>query len=363
MSQLSLEQPSAAPEPAAKDLISLVMGAQPTAKGADQAPPEPQVERIGNVPLPDFSFALETATGGAFKSVDDLRAAQQAAQKAAEYQAKVSELEAKAQGTFKPANDFVAKLNDLLASGADASKVENFWRLSNTDLNALAPLDVIVLQKQMENPGLSTSDLRAYVLAEYGLDGDDVDINALTGAKAAKIQMDANSAKQKLQAERVALERVVPQSADPNAEAMKQVQGQAAAAFWNDVLVSLPATVKFSYEDKERGIQPYTFEYNPRPEVVSAARAAVLEDVKARPDQYPKTQEGAQRIKEAVDGLVAIYSREDAQKAMFLDLYAAMQQQAALRNAGPIPNRTDAAPPPQTNKLPSLADMVTRGKR
>lgn len=362
MTNISLEQQSA-PEPVATDLISLVMGSQPTAKGADQAPSEPPVERVGNVPLPDFSSALETATGGAFKSIDDLRAAQQAAQREYEYQAKVSELEAKVQGAFKPVNDFVAKLNDLLASGADAQKVENFWRLANTDLNSMTPLDLLVFQKQVENPGLSASDLRAYVLAEYGLDGDDVDINALPGAKAAKLQIDANAARQKLQAERVALEQVAPKGADPNAEAMRQVQGQAAAAFWNDVLVALPATVNFKYEDKERGIPAYTFEYKPKPEVVDAARQAVLQDVMARPDQYPKTQEGAQRIKEAVDGLVAIYSREEAQRAMFLDLWAALNQQAVLKNAGPIPNRADIVPPAQEQKLPPLADMVTKGKR
>lgn len=352
--------------PAPQDLVSLIMGAGEPAKGADNTPP-PQVDvpKIGDVPADQFYSALTSATGVEVKSVDEIKSWRENASKAEEYQRRLSELEAAASGTIKPANGFVAKLNDLLANGADAARVSAFWQLSNADIDKMDPLDVIVFQHEIENPGLSKDEVKAFVLNKYGLDLEGVDVNSLPAAKSAQLKIESAAAAAKLKAERVALETINPQApAAPDLEARK-VQGQAAATYWNEVVTALPTAITFEYEDAEKGVDGYKFEFNPRPEVVARARQIVLDDVRNRPEAYPKNLEGAKAVKDSISSLIQMMSIDDFKRAMFLDIYNDMRQQAFRKTAGSLPPRpqgTVTTPPPETQKqaLPDLSQLVLK---
>lgn len=339
------------------DLISLVLG-DAAAKGAAQQNNEPTVEKIGNVPLTDFLPAFEQATG--FKSVDEVKALREQVGQIEEYKRKVSELEARPV-TPKYANAFVEKLDQLIASGADQSKVNAYWTLANANIDAMDPLDVLVMQKSIANPGISADSIRAYVLAENGIDGEDIDLKALPPAKAAQLQIKANEAKAEIAKSRTAFETVQSTAIPSNeAQQMRQVQGQAAATFWNEVLTQLPVAVKYEQSpDPEKGIGGYEFNFNPRPEVVTAARQALLQAVAQNPDMYPKTKEGASAMHRDFVALVRSNSHDDFMRAMFLDVYNSVRAEFVRKNAGPVPNQVDP-PKPNASKsaLPEIMELV-----
>ncbi len=342
------------------DLVSLVLG-DVVAKGAATQTNEPPVEKIGNVPITDFMPAFEQATG--FKSIDEVKSLRESIGQLDEYKRKVSELESRPVAP-KYASAFVEKLDQLVASGADQSKIGAYWTLATADVDAMEPLDVLVMQKSIANPGISKDSIRAYVLAENGIDGDDIDLKALPPAKAAMLQIKANEAKAEIAKTRVAFE-TVQNTAMPSNEAqqMRQVQGQAAATFWNEVLAQLPVSVKYQQApDAEKGIGGYEFNFNPRPEVVEASRQAILQAVAQNPDMYPKTKEGASAMHRDFVALVRSNSHEDFMRAMFHDVYNSVRQEFVRKNAGPVPNQVDP-PKPNASKpaLPGIMELV-KGK-
>ena len=348
------------PQSTPTDLVSLVLG-DAAAKGAAPASAEPPVDKIGNVPVTEFMPALEQATG--FKSLDEVKALREQAAALDEYKRKVSELESRPV-TPKYASEFVARLDQLVASGADQAKVSAYWTLANANIEAMEPIDILVMQKSLANPGISPDAIRAYVLSENGLDGEDVDLKSLPPAKLAQIQIKANEAKGEIAKERVAFETAQPKP-DGSAEAnqMRQVQGQAAAPFWGEVLSQLPATINYRQDpDAEKNIQGYEFNFNPRPEVVTAARQAMIQAVAQNPDMYPKTKEGAGAMHRDFLKLVEANSLDDFKRAMFLDMSNSIMQEFVRRNAGPVPNHIDPPRPNESkSKLPAIMDLV-KGK-
>ena len=341
------------------DLVTAVLGSPQPAKGADPVtppPPPPDEPKFGDVPASAFNTALPLATEGLVTRIEDIKSLHEQAQKATALATRISELESTQANAFKPASPFVEKLNSLVASGADSARIAAYWSLANSDLDAMSPLDIISFSTKLEHPTLSDAEVKDYVLAKYGLDGDEIDINSLPAAKMAQLKIESSQAKAKLETERVRLETITPQMpSDDNSGAMRKVQGEASATFWNEVLTGIPVQPKFSFEDSEKGIPKYEFNFNPRPEVLAAARESVLNYVRENPDAYPKTQDGAKAISEAVNTLVMSHSTQDFMRAMFLDMHNSMLQEFATRNAGPIPDRSDAAraapPKQQTESL------------
>jgi uncharacterized protein YnzC (UPF0291/DUF896 family) len=84
---------------------------------------------------------------------------------------KADELEAKYKDV-EPANEFVSELNKLLKSGASPEQIQEFYQLSQTDLESLSPKEVEILRLQKEK-GLSKED--AIFKVERLLDEDRLD--------------------------------------------------------------------------------------------------------------------------------------------------------------------------------------------
>lgn len=342
--------------PTAASLVGQVMGRAPEL-GAQ--PPVAPVDKYGNVPVAEFVPALEAATG--FKTVDEIKALREQAQQFEAVRQRATELEAKVASAPKFAATFVEKLNSLVESGADPARLNAWWSLANTDLDKVDPIDLLVMQKQLQNPGMSKEMLHAYVLSEHGIDADGgVDMATLPPAKAAKLQIEANQAKTALLAEKASIETVTPangQAHDPAIAQMREVQVQKATNFWGEFLGGLSASIPFQFEDAEKGIPKYSFDFTPRAEVVDAARKQVLAAIATDPNMFPFTAEGAAQMKATFDGIVAMASVSDMQRAMFLDVYNSVRAASVARNAA-TPTGAQAVPPAQGTQAKALTALM-----
>lgn len=344
------------------DLIKAVIGAQaqPELGSQQNATPPAEPEKIGGLPVDQFLPAFEAATG--FKSIDEVKALREQVGEIETWKTKASELEAKIGSSPKFANQFVEKLNDIIASGADVAKINAYWQLANADLDTKSPLDILLMQKQMEHHGLAPDALKAYVLSKYGLDSEDIDINSLPAAKAAELQIEAETAKQKLLAERVKLETVSApqQTANVANDEMRRVEAQQSANFWGQFLAAIPAQIPFSYEeDAEKGIPKYDFNFAPKPETVAAVKQQIIAAISENPNLFPKTEEGARQLQGTFNQMLQAQSMQDFQRAMFLDLFNSMRAEFVAKNSGPIPNQSQPQQRPQSDqKAPSLESLL-----
>lgn len=343
--------------PAGPDtLINAVLGNQAPELG-NQAPPV-EVEKYGNIPVTDFLPAFEAATG--FKSIDEVKTLREQLAQVEELKAKATELEAKVAEAPKFANAFVEKLNQVVASGADHAKLNAWWQLANTDLSQKSDLDVLVMQKQLQHPSMSPDMLKAYVLAEYGIEADgDIDLASLPAHKAAKLQIDASKAKEELAAEKATIETVNnPQAqVNPAAAEMKKVEAQQATNFWGQFLGAIPAAIPFSIEDAEKGIPKYDFNFTPKPEVIAEVKNEILAAIAQNPGMFEKNEQGARSLQNTFNQLVQARSLADFQRALFMDVFNSMKQQFVAKNAGQIPTTPTIAPkepPKQQNALDAV---------
>lgn len=325
------------------DLFTMVTqgaGAAAPKEGATGGDSGAAVEKFGDVPRDQFLSALEPATGGRVKSLDDLNGLFQKASEVETWQKKYSELE---QSAPKFSASWIEDLNKMVAGGADKGKLNTWWTLSNTDLEAISPVEALVLQAKMTHDGLSDEEARAYVLGNYGIDDGEgnLSLENLPAHKASALKVDALKAKQELGAKRADISGSLAKAAENSAAAHNPVDVVAVREqlrAWTETVVKLPAEIKFSLPaNVESGHPEYGFSFNPKPEIIDAARRAVVNTIAQNPAAFPRTEAGEKQVVDLFNHLVMSASRDDFNRAMFLDVYASVMQAQAKANAGRLP--------------------------
>jgi hypothetical protein len=109
---------------------------------------------------------LDQRTEGLIKDEDSLTAL---LQKGKEYEAIVAEKEEIQKNAFKPANDYIAKLNEMTLAGANTDQIKAFVKLNGYgDLDQLSPIDLKVT-KMVLTEGYSEEIARKLVTRQYDL--------------------------------------------------------------------------------------------------------------------------------------------------------------------------------------------------
>ena len=341
----------------------------PPASDATPANPPAQTPPAGEDP---FSSKLSQITGGLIKSDQDLQAFLPKIQEYDTLKTKASELEAAAAQSAKFANDWVKGLNDLVASGADQSRITNFVTLSTLNIDQMSPLEAIAKKIGMEHPGMQQSHIDAYLLETYGYAGDDevktLNESTMPPAMAAKLQMDATAARKFLSEQRVEMSKVDPSVMQPQKpavdEQMLRVQADTAAATWAPVINAHSGVINFEVEaSQDEGRPEYKFDFNPRPEVVQQAKEALMGEIRRNPGAYPANEQTATLLKQTLDMYVRLASQDDMLRAMFNDVFNSARQMAATKYAGRVPSSATSqaqAQPVQQGGKPDIMSLVNK---
>lgn len=378
------------------DLFRLVTGeAQPAAQPAPPASPQdppvqentPATPAAPAPPAVDQSFDQQMAarlaeiTGDKIKTVDDFATFYNGVQDYDTLKGRVSELEGAPKVAF--ANDWVKQVNDLAGSGAGLPEVMQFAKLALTDLDKISPIDAMRMQISMEYPTMEPEHIDAYLAEEYGhfQEGDEggvkvLDESRMAPAAAAKLRMEGQKAKDYIASKRVAFEQKISQAAGASGagtapdEGLLKVQAEQAKASWTPTISAANPVVSFEMPaDADTGREAYSFSFNPRPEVVQAARQAMLAEIAANPSAYPVNEQTMEAVNKNIEMYVQLASLDDFKRAMFLDIYNGALQTASARYSGGIPKAPTSAqgrsqqPHPTQNaagnkNLPPISKML-----
>lgn len=144
-------------------------------------PPNSETPPSSPPAAPTFNLdeELVKTTGGAIKSVSEISALLDKANKTQELETQLRQFQEentslKAKADTNPfANDFTKKLNDLYKSGANESQIQAFQIINRVgDIDALSPMDASTLALQVKH-GLTPDEAKAYLNDKYNLDPED----------------------------------------------------------------------------------------------------------------------------------------------------------------------------------------------
>ncbi len=107
--------------------------------------------------------------------------------------AEIAALKTQLEGTIKPTNETIAKLNDFCAKGGTPEEFYNNFLATNLD--AMQPFEVLKAEYKKENPHLSIDKVEAILRDDYGMDEDGTFESV---AKQAKFESAVHKAKESL---------------------------------------------------------------------------------------------------------------------------------------------------------------------
>ncbi|WP_418360164.1 hypothetical protein [Sphingobacterium detergens] len=122
----------------------------------------------------DENGFITTISGGLFSTKEELSAFIGKREQYTGLESKLSELERENQSlkdnTPKFANDYISKLNSLVASGASDSQISAFNMLNKAgDLKSLEPFEIRKMALVLQN-GISSEEAEIYLKSKYSLD-------------------------------------------------------------------------------------------------------------------------------------------------------------------------------------------------
>lgn len=154
-----------------------------------------------NTPEPDYGSYLTTISEGAVKSEDDFRAILGSAGKVSVLESQITELTGQLDSLKNAnpfANEYVKRLNELYASGADPSKIKAFNRINQLgDINELSSQDALIYDLQ-EQHNLTKEEAMKVIANKYKTDETKFDEDEIDLARI-QMKMDADNAKARLQ--------------------------------------------------------------------------------------------------------------------------------------------------------------------
>lgn len=210
-------EPAEAPAPA-----PVVEGNEPAAP----AEPEP---KPNDTPSPDIFSHLATISEGAVNTEDDFRSILENSRKAADLESRLTELGAQLESakTANPfANDYIKKLNELVASGADQQRIEVFERINKLgDIKELGTYDALLFDLQ-RTEGLTRDEAVTLLRSQYKTDPDKFDEEDIAVDKI-RMKMDGEKAKERLLQDKASFDTVTPASKDPVETPEQKAQKQA----------------------------------------------------------------------------------------------------------------------------------------
>ena len=127
------------------------------------------VKDIEGIPVDKFQAAIRKFTGNEELTLDGFK---QSWGKVSEFDSlskKAAELELKTkQNPF--ADERVAKLNTLMASGASNAEINHWWKLQQLDIESISDKDAIREHYRLTKPHLSDEEIATLMEADYGSD-------------------------------------------------------------------------------------------------------------------------------------------------------------------------------------------------
>ncbi|AIM37381.1 hypothetical protein KO02_12275 [Sphingobacterium sp. ML3W] len=130
---------------------------------------------------------IATISGGKFSNKEELTAFISKGDQFTSLESRVAELQTENKSLIdnqpKFANDYVSKLNNLIASGASESQIGAFNMLNKSgDLKSLDPLEIRKMALVLQN-GITAEDAEIYLRSKYSLDEDLHDAVAVQQSK------------------------------------------------------------------------------------------------------------------------------------------------------------------------------------
>lgn len=95
--------------------------------------------------LPDYSKIIAEVSGGVFTDLDSFKASLPKLQEYDTVLQSKTELEEKVKGMITPANEYAKTLNEMLQAGKSLDEIENFTKISKTEIDQLSAIDSKVM--------------------------------------------------------------------------------------------------------------------------------------------------------------------------------------------------------------------------
>ena len=151
-------EPPAGPEPPATPTPPAA-GPEPPAVPDPPTPPAAEPEPPATPaapPAPEFDYSqLNSITGGYVKDKESFDQILQRSRETATLQARIQELE----GKDPFSSDLSRKIDEMIKEGTPMDQVQTFMRFQAMDVDKMHDDDVIRLQMELKEPGLSKEDI------------------------------------------------------------------------------------------------------------------------------------------------------------------------------------------------------------
>lgn len=335
----------------ANDLLSMI-DQQAGIGVVNTQTPEPPPEKYGEVPASQFIAALETFSNGAIKSPADIQALMAERQKVQEYQAQISEFQAKSQ-VSPYASPLVQKINELAASGASVTEMQKYLQYQSIDPQALSDADAYRKQMEFKYPMLTGEQITAMIDEQFNPD-QVAENNPLVTAK---FKVAATEARNYLQTLKVQSEQPESMQARIQQEQqLRHIQGE-----WGKVIDKAGNTLKGVFAEKFDDME-YSYTHQFSQEALFFAKKVALDW--ATTNRIPFTQEGLQAVMSVMEQQAAGHDRHNIQKNLSQDLFAKAKLSALKQTAGPPPPQIPGAsvqpqpPRPGERKMVDPSNLI-----